>query len=204
MAGRVRGWEKDLYNQSFFSFCQIYEGNLKIKLFKEFDIMTEKHSNPKKFKCLRMPRVHKRKYEKIDSAEIDLVVQCQDSHEFYKRYREVFPDKKKGIDSISKIWKRRGEFLKKQQPEPESPEFGTGLSPELERLIGAQNKILAEVSLLLKEHLQVTREILEHLPRQIQKPEETQYKQVQPKVPEHKELVKKPGHDKPGDIMIGS
>ena len=94
-----------------------------------------------------MPRVHKRKYEKIDNAEIDLVVQCQDSHEFYKRYREIFPDKKKGIDSISKIWKRRGEFLKKQQPVPEIPESGMGLSPELENLVTAQNKILAELSL---------------------------------------------------------
>ena len=54
-----------------------------------------------------MPKTHKRKYEKIDDAEIDLVTQCTDSHEFYERYREMFPNKKKGIDSISKIWKRR-------------------------------------------------------------------------------------------------
>ena len=159
-----------------------------------------------------MPRVHKRKYEKIDNAEIDLVVKCQDSHEFYQRYREVFPDKKKGIDSISKIWKRRGEFLKKLQIVPEIPESGMGLSPELENLVSAQNKILAEVSILLKEHLQVTREILEHLPVQLQKTEDHTHKLVQPKVIDHKEPVKepakepvkKPVHDKPADIVIGS
>jgi hypothetical protein len=151
-----------------------------------------------------MPRVHKRKYEKIESAEIDLVVQCQDSHEFYKRYREVFPDRKKGIDSISKIWKRRGEFLKKLQIVPDAPESGMGLSPELENLVLAQNKILGEISLLLKEHLRVTREILEHLPAQVQKTEEHVHKPTQPKVPEHKEPAKKPVPEKPADIMIGS
>jgi hypothetical protein len=151
-----------------------------------------------------MPRVHKRKYEKIDTAEIDLVVNCQDSHEFYKRYREIFPDRKKGIDSISKIWKRRGEFLKKQQIVPETPESGIGLSPELENLITVQNKILGEVSLLLKEHLQVTREILGQLPAQIQKSEDRAHKPVQPKVSEHKEPAKKPVPEKPADIMIGS
>jgi hypothetical protein len=151
-----------------------------------------------------MPRVHKRKYEKIDTAEIDLVVNCQDSHEFYKRYREIFPDRKKGIDSISKIWKRRGEFLKKQQIVPETPESGIGLSPELENLITVQNKILGEVSLLLKEHLQVTREILGQLPAQIQKTEDRAHKPVQPKVSEHKEPAKKPVPEKSADIMIGS
>jgi hypothetical protein len=151
-----------------------------------------------------MPRVHKRKYEKIETAEIDLVVQCQDSHEFYKRYREVFPDRKKGIDSISKIWKRRGEFLKKLQIVPEVPESGIGLSPEFENLVLAQNKILGEISLLLKEHLRVTREILEHLPAQVQKTEDHAHKPSPPKVPEHKEPVKKPAPEKPADIMIGS
>ena len=151
-----------------------------------------------------MPRVHKRKYEKIDNAETDLVVQCQDSHEFYKRYREIFPDKKKGIDSISKIWKRRGEFLKKQLPVPEIPESGIGLSPELENLVSAQNKILAEVSSLVKEHLEVTREILERLPGRVQKTEDHIHKPAQPKAPEPKEPAKKPGHDKPTDIVIGS
>jgi hypothetical protein len=151
-----------------------------------------------------MPRVHKRKYEKIDNAEIDLVVQCQDSHEFYKRYREIFPDKKKGIDSISKIWKRRGEFLKKQQVVPEIPESGMGLSPEFEILVTAQNKILIDLSALVKEHLQVAREILERLPKQTQKTEDHAHKPPQPKLPEHKEPAKKSAHDKPADIMIGS
>ena len=69
-----------------------------------------------------MPKVQKRKYEKIDDLEIDLVIQCNDSHEFYERYRQVFPNKKKGIDSISKIWKRRSEFIKKQQGDSQTAE----------------------------------------------------------------------------------
>ena len=152
-----------------------------------------------------MPRVHKRKYEKIEPQEIDLVVQCQDSHEFYKRYREAFPDKKKGVDSIGKIWKRRGEFIKKLHPEPEAPEAGLGVSPELISLIAAQNRILSELSATVREQLQVTREILAHLPREIRKSEEQHKPTIQIKPPEQKEAVKKPVHEKPpADIMIGS
>ena len=151
-----------------------------------------------------MPRVHKRKYEKIENAEIDLVVQCQDSHEFYKRYREVFPEKKKGIDSISKIWKRRGEFLKKKQMIPETAESGMGLSPEFEILVTAQNRILLDLTALLKEHLTVTREILERLPKQVQKTEDHSHKPAVSRSPEQKEPAKKPVQEKPADIMIGS
>ena len=90
---------------------------------------------------LPMPRAQKRKYEKIDDAEIDLVIQCNDSHEFYERYREAFPTRKKGIDSISKIWKRRGEFLKKQSGTIQESEQGNSISHELELLVSTQNKI---------------------------------------------------------------
>jgi hypothetical protein len=166
--------------------------------------MTKKHSNQKKSNLWCMPRVHKRKYEKIENAEVDLVVQCQDSHEFYKRYREVFPDKKKGIDSISKIWKRRGEFLKKKQMIPETSEAGMGLSPEFEILVTAQNRILLDLTALLKEHLTVTREILARFPEPIQKTEEHIHKPAPSKGAELKEPAKKPVHDKPADIMIGS
>ena len=82
--------------------------------------MTEKHSNQKKSNLFVCPASINGNMRRSTHAEIDLVVQCQDSHEFYKRYREIFPDKKKGIDSISKIWKRRGEFLKKQQILPDT------------------------------------------------------------------------------------
>ena len=151
-----------------------------------------------------MPRVHKRKYEKIDEAEIDLVVQCQDSHEFYTRYRESFPDKKKGIDSISKIWKRRGDFLKKRQIIPDSSESPLGLSPELEILVTAQNRIFNDFSLLLKEQLKVTREILERLPKQVQKLDDHVHKPATSKAPEPKEPARKTVQEKPADIMIGS
>ena len=119
-----------------------------------------------------MPKVQKRKYEKIDDVEIDLVIQCTDSHEFYERYRQVFPNKKKGIDSISKIWKRRSEFIKKQQGISQPVESISGSSLELEILITAQNKILAELSGVMKEHLRVSKEILARLPKQMQKSDE--------------------------------
>jgi uncharacterized coiled-coil protein SlyX len=152
-----------------------------------------------------MPRVHKRKYEKIDQAEIDLVVQCTDSHEFYERYREVFPNKKKGIDSISKIWKRRGEFLKKQQVELPSIESGTGSSFELEVLVAAQNKILADLSAVMREQLHVTREILNRMSDLTPRIEERPQKPIEERAPEHKPPAKKQGPDKPpADIVIGS
>jgi uncharacterized coiled-coil protein SlyX len=151
-----------------------------------------------------MPKTHKRKYEKIDDAEIELVIQCNDSHEFYERYRKVFPTKKKGIDSISKIWKRRSEFIKKLQPAEEIPEPATGSSRELELLVTAQNKILAELSNVMKEQLKVSREILVHLPKYIQKFEEPIARHSESSNPEQKEQGKKTSREKPADIMIGS
>jgi uncharacterized coiled-coil protein SlyX len=151
-----------------------------------------------------MAKSHKRKYEKIDDAEIDLVTQCNDSHEFYERYREAFPTKKKGIDSISKIWKRRSEFLKKQHMGTQPEERGSGTSLELEILITAQNKILAELSGVMKEHLKVSREILARLQKQNQKSEEPLQKHGEAKTSEQKEPGKKSGSEKPNTILIGS
>jgi hypothetical protein len=152
-----------------------------------------------------MPKVHKRKYEKIDEAEINLVIQCTDSHEFYERYREEFPTRKKGIDSISKIWKRRGEFVKKQQG-PEQPEVSfSGSSRELEELVATQNKIFSELSGLMKEQINVSREILACLQEPALKTEDHSHKPAAAKIPDQKEPAKKPGHEKPpADIMIGS
>ncbi|PKL58278.1 MAG: hypothetical protein CVV34_03115 [Methanomicrobiales archaeon HGW-Methanomicrobiales-5] len=151
-----------------------------------------------------MPKAQKRKYEKIEASEIDLVLQCNDSHEFYERYRKTFPGKKKGIDSISKIWKRRSEFLKKMQPEEQPVESAIGSSHELELLIGAQNKILAEMSGVMKEHLKVSREILARFPKPIPKYEEPLSKPGEINPPEQKEPVKKICVEKRTDIMIGS
>ncbi len=151
-----------------------------------------------------MPKVQKRKYEKIDDLEIDLVIQCTDSHEFYERYRQVFPNKKKGIDSISKIWKRRSEFIKKQQGNSQPEESISKTSHEFEELITTQNKILAELSSLMKEHIRVSKEILARLPKQIQKSDEPNQKIGEIKIPDHKEPEKKISGEKRKDIMIGS
>jgi hypothetical protein len=151
-----------------------------------------------------MARIQKRKYEKIDESEIDLVIQCHDSHEFYERYRELFPTRKKGIDSISKIWKRRGEFIKKQQDSLTVTDSPIGTSPELEQLITTQNKVLAELSSVMKEHLKISKEILARLPKTIQKLEEPPVRHGEIKITETKEPVKKTVHEKPSDIMIGS
>jgi len=151
-----------------------------------------------------MPKVQKRNYEKIDGLEIDLVIQCNDSHEFYERYRQVFPNKKKGIDSISKIWKRRSEFIRKQQGVTQPAESISGSSHDLEILITAQNKILAELSGVMKEHLRVSKEILARLPKQIHKSDEPNQKFGEDKIPDHKEPEKKTSGEKRKDIMIGS
>jgi hypothetical protein len=150
-----------------------------------------------------MPKIHKRKYEKIDDAEIDLVTQCTDSHEFYERYRELFPNKKKGIDSISKIWKRRSEFVKKRQPITQSDESPC-YTQNIEALMSEQNRIMAEVSSVIKEQLKVSREILSRLPKQIQRNEEHPQKNEDIKSPEQKDFPKKPAPEKRNDIMIGS
>ena len=154
-----------------------------------------------------MPRVHKRKYEKIEQAEIDLVVQCSDSHEFYERYRQEFPTRKKGIDSISKIWKRRGEFLKKLQG-PDQPEIPlSGSTKELEQLVAAQGRMLAEISGLLREQVKISRDILTHLQKPVAKSDEPVHKSpVEKSSDPAKESPKKAtGHEKPrADIMIGS
>ncbi len=162
---------------------------------------------PDPYKYLKgtMPKVHKRKYEKIDEAEINLVVQCSDSHEFYERYREEFPTRKKGIDSISKIWKRRGEFIKKQQGTDLPDSDSSGSTRELEQLVAAQNKIFAELTSLMQEQLRVSRETLALFQRPIQKNEDHSHKPAATKTPDQKEPARKVGHEKPpADIMIGS
>jgi hypothetical protein len=151
-----------------------------------------------------MARVQKRKYEKIDEAEIDLVIQCSDSHEFYERYREVFPTRKKGIDSISKIWKRRGEFLKKHQVPEQGDMPGLGSTNELESLMTIQNKILAELSVTMKEQLRVSREILASFQNPVHSSDEPAHKPAVTRDSDQKETVKKHSHEKPADIMIGS
>jgi len=161
-----------------------------------------------------MPRVQKRKYEKIDEAEIELVIQCNDSHEFYEKYRETFPTRKKGIDSISKIWKRKSEFIKKQQGSLPDQDAGTASNQELVAILSAQNKILSDMSGLMKEQLKISRDILAGLQRPdgkpaaaLRSPEPPRHDPIKhepPKTSEQKEPVKKP-HDKPpADIMIGS
>jgi hypothetical protein len=161
--------------------------------------------DPFNYPVTPMPKVHKRKYEKIDEAEINLVVQCIDSHEFYERYREEFPTRKKGIDSISKIWKRRGEFIKKQHGTEQPDSDASGSTRELELLIAAQNKIFAELTSLMQEQLKVSRETLALFQRPSQKTEDHSHKPAAAKTPDQKEPAKKTGHDKPpADIMIGS
>jgi uncharacterized coiled-coil protein SlyX len=156
-----------------------------------------------------MPRIQKRKYEKIEQAEIDLVVQCNDSHEFYERYREEFPTRKKGIDSISKIWKRRGEFIKKQLG-PGQPDVAfAGSTQELEQIMAVQTRILSELSGMMKEQVKISKEILTHLQKPVMKVEDHTHKvpaeKPSEKPAEQKEPQKKPGHEKQrADIMVGS
>jgi len=163
-----------------------------------------------------MPDTEPRRYQKIDEAEINLVIECRDSHEFYERYRVVFPDRKKGIDSISKIWKRRGDFIKKRLQEAAAANSalplpaGSGLPAapgfpgiELEKLIAVQNATLGELSGIMKEQLGVSRQILVLLEKQHAVAEESAHRQ-EAKAPEHKDTVHKPKHEAPSSIVVGS
>jgi hypothetical protein len=156
-----------------------------------------------------MPKVHKRKYEKIDDAEIDLVIQCNDSHEFYDRYREVFPTKKKGIESISNIWKRRSEFMKKHKPVETRIEPAASSPRDLDTLIELQARNMAELSALVKEHILVSKEILEVLKKQNKKKVARAPKIKSPEtqetlLPEQKPVAEKPIAKKPAALIIGS
>ena len=151
-----------------------------------------------------MPKTHKRKYEKVEDEEIDLVIKCTDSHEFYEKYREAFPTKKKGIDSISKIWKRRGEFIKKLPDNALPLDSSLANSAEIEKLLIVQNKILEELNGVMKEHLRVSREILTHLPKPGHGSDIHIPQRSESKVPEQNEPKKRVGPEKSNDIMIGS
>ena len=97
-----------------------------------------------------MQKTPVRKYQVVEEAEIDLVLQCRDSREFYERYLKVFPDTKKSLDSISKIWKRRSEFAKKRQLTLPAAESSTKFAQDIVALIAEQTKIMGEISALTK------------------------------------------------------
>ena len=156
-----------------------------------------------------MAATQTRIHQKIDEAEIDLVIQCNDSHEFYERYLREFPTKRKGIESISRIWKRRSEFLRKRQ-EPEAPlPPATSPAHNLDTLIAVQNKLMAEMTALMKEHLQVSKEILSILKNDSAeptggKPETKKTKRRVSKVIETKEPVQQTIVKKRSPILVGS
>ncbi|MFA5331564.1 MAG: hypothetical protein WC342_04220 [Methanoregula sp.] len=113
-----------------------------------------------------MQKTSGRKYQVVEEAEIDLVLQCRDSHEFYERYLKVFPDTKKGLDSISKIWKRRSEFAKKRKLTLPGAENSGNATVEIAELMTEQTKKLGEIEKLAKENLEVNRQILAALTHQ--------------------------------------
>ena len=120
-----------------------------------------------------MPTPQTRIHQKVDEAEIALVLQCKDSHEFYERYIQTFPKKRKGIESISKIWKRRSEFVKKQQQAAPPVKSAVPSVPrDIETLLALQHAQMAELCALAKEQLQVSKEILHQLKKQGVKSEE--------------------------------
>ncbi|MFA5236790.1 MAG: hypothetical protein WC362_02920 [Methanoregula sp.] len=151
-----------------------------------------------------------RKYQVVEEAEIDLVLRCRDSHEFYEQYLKVFPDTKKGLDSISKIWKRRSEFAKKRPQTLTQAETGSTISREIQSLISEQTKIMSEMATLTKENLEVSRQILAALAHQNsiltgheEKPKETVHSAAHP-APAPKPPVQKKAPEKQTPIMVGS
>jgi hypothetical protein len=113
-----------------------------------------------------MQKTPTRKYQVVEEAEIDLVLKSKDSREFYEQYLKVFPDTKKGLDSISKIWKRRSEFAKKRPLILSQSEVGSPNSREIQALITEQTKIMADISALTKENLEISRQILQAIAHQ--------------------------------------
>ncbi len=153
-----------------------------------------------------MQKPQGRKYQVVEEAEIDLVLKCRDSHEFYEQYLKVFPDTKKGLDSISKIWKRRSEFAKKRPQTLPQAETGTAASREIQALIAEQTKIMREMAALTKENLDVSRQILAALAHQnhiLTGHEEKPKEPAHPALPQ-KPPVQKKAPEKQTPIMVGS
>jgi len=152
-----------------------------------------------------MQKPQGRKYQVVEEAEIDLVLKCRDSHEFYEQYLKVFPDTKKGLDSISKIWKRRSEFAKKRPQAQTQAETGT-TSREIQALIAEQTKIMSEMATLTKENLEVSRQILAALAHQnrILTGHEEKPKEPVHAVPPQKPPVQKKAPEKQTPIVVGS
>lgn len=109
-----------------------------------------------------MPEKQGRKYQVVTEAEIDLVLQFRDCHEFYAQYFRVFPDSRKDADSLMRIWKRRSEFAKKRQP-PAQPVNSPG---DLVPLLADQNEVLRTLVSLTRESLAINRQILEEITQQ--------------------------------------
>ena len=158
-----------------------------------------------------MQKTQTRKYQVVEEAEIDLVLKCRDSHEFYEQYLKVFPDTKKGLDSISKIWKRRSEFAKKRPQAVPQAETGTQTSREIQVLIAEQTKIMSDMAALTKENLEVSRQILSALAHQnnILTGHEEKSKEEKPEGHVHPAAAQKPSvqkkvPEKQAPIMVGS
>ena len=154
-----------------------------------------------------MQKIPTRKYQVVEEAEIDLVLKCRDSREFYEQYLRVFPDTKKGLDSISKIWKRRSEFAKKRQLTLPQGEGGTPQTREIQALITEQTKILSEIASLTRENLEISRQILQTLAHQ--NSILTGHPEEKSKEPAHPAQVQKPpvqkkAPEKQTPIMVGS
>jgi len=154
-----------------------------------------------------MQKPQGRKYQVVEEAEIDLVLKCRDSHEFYEQYLRVFPDTKKGLDSISKVWKRRSEFAKKRQLTLPQAETGSAASREIQALITDQTKIMSDMAALTRENLEVSRKILSALAHQ-NRILSGHHEEI-PKDPGHPASLQKPpvqkkAPEKPTPIMVGS
>ncbi|HNX17780.1 MAG TPA: hypothetical protein PKM50_05580 [Methanoregula sp.] len=152
-----------------------------------------------------------RKYQVVEEAEIDLVLKCRDSHEFYEQYFQVFPNSKKGLESIAKIWKRRSEFAKKRPQALLQSETGAQSSHEIRALIAEQTKILSEMAALTKENLEVSRKILSALSRQNnlllgheEKPKDEKHISDEHHADVPKPPVQKKIPEKQAPIMVGS
>ena len=151
-----------------------------------------------------MQKPQGRKYQVVEEAEIDLVLKCRDSHEFYEQYLKVFPDTKKGLDSISKIWKRRSEFAKKRPQTLPQAETGTAVSREIQALIAEQTKIMREMAALTKENLDVSQQILAALAHQNHILTGHEEKPKEPTHPPQKPPVQKKAPEKQAPIVVGS
>ena len=154
-----------------------------------------------------MQKTPARKYQVVEEAEIDLVLKCRDSHEFYEQYLRYSRIQRKVL-TVSARSGNAGASLQRNGLRPSRRQKpGQTNSREIQTLIAEQTKIMIDMAALTKENLEVSRQILSALAHQnriLTGRHEEKAKDPANPAPPPKPPVQKKAPEKQTPIMVGS